>query len=197
MPQIPEYYFPLVYGGAGIVGLVSCFFGYRLFKLIVISVLAVAGAATLAWAGFEYGEQPVLWSAGGLVIGAILGGVLALFFYSLAVATMGALFVGTSLLPWIQSFDIWVQWSILGVACILAAYVATMVTNLMIQLASAMIGASLLVLSVLYFTTGETIHKAILEEDDWTLILEMDLTVAGAALGIGLIGFLLQRRAAK
>lgn len=197
MPEIPEYYFPLVYGGVGIVGLVSCFFGYRLFKLIVISVLAVAGAATLAWAGFEYGDQPVLWSAGGLVIGAILGGVLALFFYSLAVATMGALFAATSLMPWVQGFDVWMQWSILGVACVIAAFVATMVTNLMIQLASAMIGASLLVLSVLYFTTGQTIHQAIEQEDGWTLILEMDLTVAGAALGIGLLGFLVQRRAAK
>ncbi|NDV61535.1 TMEM198/TM7SF3 family protein [Puniceicoccales bacterium CK1056] len=197
MPQIPDYYLPLVYGGAGILGLISCFFGYRLFKLIVISILAVAGAATLAWAGFEYGEQPVLWSAGGLVIGAIVGGVLALFFYSLAVATMGALFAATSLMPWVQGFDIWMQWSILGVACILAAFIATMVTNLMIQLASAMLGASLLVLSVLYFTTGQTIHQAIQDGEDWTLILDMDLTVAGAALGIGLLGFLIQRRGAK
>jgi predicted metal-dependent HD superfamily phosphohydrolase len=80
---------------------------------------------------------------------------------------------------------------------VLAAFVATMVTNLMIQLASAMIGASLIVLSALYFTTGETIHKAILEDDDWTLILDMDLYVAAAALGLGLIGFLVQRRGAK
>lgn len=197
MPEIPDYYVPLLYGGGGLVGLISCFFGYRLFKLIIISVLAVAGAATLAWAGFEYGDQPVVWSAAGLVIGAVLGGVLALFFYNLAVATLGALFVGTSLLPWLQPYDVWVQWSVLGVACVIAAFVATMVTNLMIQLASAMLGASLLVLSVLYFTTGQTIHQAIEAEDGWTLILDMDLTVAAIALGLGLLGFLVQRRAAK
>ena len=197
MPDVPEYYLPLLYGGLGVIGLISCFFGYRLFKILVIALLAVAGAAALAWLGFEYGDQPLLWSIGGLVIGAILGGVLALFFYSLAVATVGALFAATALMPWVQPYALWIQWSVLGVACLIAAMVATMVTNLMIQLASAMLGALLLVHSFLFFTTGEAIHQVKEVEDGWSLVLDLDPYVAAVALGIGLLGFLVQRRSAK
>lgn len=197
MPQVPEYYEPLIYGGAGFLGLVSCFLGFRLFKAMVVALMALAGAAGLAWLGFHYGDQPVLWSLGGLVMGAILGGVLALFFYSLAVGTIAALFVATSLLPWVQSYELWLQWSVIGVACLVAALLATALTNLMIQLASAMLGAFLLVHSALFFTTGETVHRAAEGEDGWTLYLDLDLYVAGIALAIGLVGFLVQRRSTK
>ncbi|MFO7725958.1 MAG: DUF4203 domain-containing protein [Oceanipulchritudo sp.] len=197
MIESAELYIPLLYGGAGILGLVSCFYGFRLFKVILIAILAVAGAAGLAWAGFHYGEQPVIWSAGGLLLGAALGGILAIFFYSLSVATLGALFVATSLLPWVQPYELWVQWSILGVACLVAALLAVTVTNLMIQLASAMLGALMVVHSVLYFTSGRTIHEEIEGEEGWVHYFDLDLQVAGAALVLGLVGFLIQRRAAR
>lgn len=197
VPDFPEYYLMLMYGGAGLLGLISCFFGFKLFKILMIAIMAVSGAAALAWFGYHYGEEPVLWSAGGLLVGAILGGVLALFFYSLAVATLGALFVGTSLLPWVQPYEIWMQWSILGVACLAAALVAGMLTNLTIQLGSAMIGAMMIVHSVLYFTTGQTIHRAVEGESGWTLYLDLDMKTAAIAIGLGLLGFFVQRRSAK
>ncbi|MEX0330959.1 MAG: DUF4203 domain-containing protein [Puniceicoccaceae bacterium] len=194
---MPELYVPLLYGGAGVVGLVSCFFGYKLFKGLIVALMALSGAALLAWLGFNMGDEPVLWSAGGFLLGAILGGVLALFFYSLAVGTIAALFVATSLLPWVQPYEPVVQWSVIGVACLLAALVATALTNVMIQLASAMLGALLLVHSALFFVTGQTVHKAAEGEDGWILYLDLDLKVAGIALAIGLLGFLVQHRSAK
>lgn len=197
MPEVPELYVPLLYGGAGVVGLVSCFFGYKLFKGLIVALMALSGAALLAWLGFNMGDEPVLWSAGGFLLGAILGGVLALFFYSLAVGTIAALFVATSLLPWVQPYEPVVQWSVIGVACLLAALVATALTNVMIQLASAMLGALLLVHSALFFVTGQTVHKAAEGEDGWILYLDLDLKVAGIALAIGLLGFLVQHRSAK
>ena len=197
MPEIPDLYIPLLYAGAGFVGLVSCFFGYKLFKGLIIALMALAGAAALAWLGFHYGEEPVLWSAGGFILGSILGGILALFFYSLAVGTIAALFVATTLLPWVQPYEPWIQWSVIGVACLLAALLATGLTNLMIQLASAMLGALLLVHSALYFTTGKTIHTALESEEGWELYLDFDLRIAGIALALGLLGFLVQRKSAK
>lgn len=190
-------YVPLLYGGAGIVGLVSCFFGYKLFKGLVVALMALAGAALLAWLGFNIGDEPVLWSAGGFLLGAILGGVLALFFYSLAVGTIAALFVATSLMPWVQPYEPWLQWSVIGTACLVAALIATALTNIMIQLASAMLGALLLVHSALFFVTGQTVHRAAEGDDGWILYLDLDLKVAGVALAIGLLGFLVQHRAAK
>ena len=197
MPEVPELYIPLIYGAAGLVGLVSCFFGHKLFKGLIVALMAITGAATLAWLGFQIGDEPVLWSAGGFILGAILGGVLALFFYSIAVGTIAALFVATTLLPWVQPYEVWIQWSVIGVACLVAALVATGLTNLMIQLASAMLGALLLVHSALYFVTGQTIHKAAESDDGWILYLDLDLKVAGIALALGLLGFLVQRRASK
>lgn len=195
--QSSDLYIPLLYGGAGLLGLVSCFFGFKLFKLILVAIMAVAGAAALAYAGFHYGEEPVIWSAGGLFIGAILGAVLAFFFYSLSVATMGALFVATSLLPWVQPYEIWIQWTVLGVACALAAILAITLTNLMIQLASAMLGALMIVHSVLYFTTGETVHQTVEGEEGWALYLDLDMRVAAIAFALGLLGFFIQRRALR
>lgn len=192
--QSSDLYLPLLYGGAGLLGLISCFFGFRLFKIILVAIMAVAGAAALAYAGFHYGEEPVLWSAGGLLLGAVLGAVLAFFFYSLSVATIGALFVATSLLPWVQPYDVWIQWSVLAVTCGLAAILAITLTNLTIQLASAMLGALMMVHSFLYFTTGATVHQAVESEDGWMLVLDLDLRVAAVALALGLVGFFLQRR---
>ena len=123
--------------------------------------------------------------------------MLALFFYSLAVGTIAALFVATSLLPWVQPYEPWMQWSVIGVACFVAALVATALTNLMIQLASAMLGALLLVHSALFFATGQVVHKTAEGDNGWILYLDLDLTVAGIALALGLVGFLVQRRAAK
>lgn len=198
MPEVPDIYIPLLYGGAGFIGFVSCFFGYKLFKGLVVAVLAIAGAAGLAWLGFHYGEEPFIWSLGGLVLGALLGGILAMFFYSLAVGTIAALFVATSLLPWVQPYEPTVQWLIIGGAALIAALVATGLTNFMIQLASGMLGALLMIHSALYFTTGQTVHRAAEgEEGDWILYIDLDLKVAAIALVLGLVGFFVQRRAAK
>jgi len=201
MPELPAslegMYEPILYGLVGVLGLVSWFFGFRLFKIILVAIMAVAGAAGLAYLGFYWGEAPVLWSAGGLVLGAILGGVLAYFFYSLSVATLAALFVATTILPWLQPYGLGVQWGVLAVACTLAALVAVSLSNLTIQLGSAMIGALMLLHSGRYFLTGETVHHAIEEEGEWALYLDMDPLLAGAGIALGLIGFFLQRRAAN
>jgi hypothetical protein len=196
MPDVSDLYIPMLYCGAGFVGFVCCFFGYKLFKGMVIAIMALLGAGLLAWVGFNLGDQPVLWSLGGLIIGAILGGMLALFFYSLAVATVAALFVATTLLPWVQGYEPIVQWLVVGGACLVAAMLATGLTNLMIQLASAMLGAVLVVHAAMYFILGETIHRAVEAEGGWTLYFDLDLQTACIALAVGLLGFLVQRKSA-
>jgi hypothetical protein len=197
MPDVPDLYMPLLYGAAGFVGFVCCFFGYKLFKGLIVAIMALVGAVGLAYAGFHFGQEPVMWSLGGVILGALLGGMLALFFYSLAVGTLAALFVATSLLPWVQGFDLTVQVVAIGAACLVAALLATGLTNLMIQLASAMLGAVLLVHSALYFITGETIHQAVEQDGGWVLYLNLDLQTAGIGIGAGLLGFLIQRKMAK
>jgi len=194
MGQNPEYAQPLVYGIAALIGLLSCFAGYRLFKLILIGLLAVAGAAGLAWVGFAYGEQPLVWSLGGLVLGAVLGAILAVFSYTIAVGLVASLFVSLSMLPWLQDFAVMNQVYIIGVASMAAALIAIFLTTIMIQVATAMLGGVLIVHSALYFATGQTVHRIVEKDGSWSLDLNLDHRVAGAALVIGLIGFLVQSR---
>lgn len=197
MDQLDPIYEPALYGVAGLVGLVSCLMGYRLFKALVILILALAGAAGMAWLGYTYSEQPLIWSVGGLFLGLVLGAVLALFFYRLAVSVIAAFFAATALLPWVQDYSVTVQWIAVGGASLVAAMLANAVTNLMIQLASAMVGAFLLVHSILYFTAGRTLHRAVEAEDGWTLDIMLDPMTACLILGLGLVGFLVQRRRAQ
>lgn len=190
-------YEPLLYGGGLFLGILCAFFGYRLFKLMVIALLAVAGAGVLAYAGWEFGQQPVIWSIGGLLVGAIAGGILALFFYKIAVATVGAFFAATAVLPYVQGYALEMQWLAVALAGLVAGLLAIWLTTLMIQLGTAMLGAGLMVYGSRYFLTGETVHQLLENEEEWELELVLDPVVGSIVLGVGLLGFLWQRRGAK
>lgn len=197
MENWQEMYEPLLYGGGAVLGLLCALFGYRLFKLVLIALMAVAGAGALAYAGFAFGQQPVLWSIGGLLVGAIAGAVLALFFYKVAVATVGALFAATTVLPYVQGYGVELQWLAVGAAALVAGLLAIWLTTIMLQLGTAMLGSVLLVYGVRYFLYGETIHHVLEAEEEWELELMVDPVVGSIVLGIGLLGFLWQRRAEK
>jgi hypothetical protein len=51
--------------------------------------------------------------------------------------------------------------------------------------------------SGLYFITGQPVHRSVEGENGWMLYLDLDLYTAGVALVLGLLGFFIQRRAAK
>jgi hypothetical protein len=192
--NLEEIYPPLMYAGAGLVGLLSCFLGHKLFKMLVVAVMAVAGAASLAYLGYHYGDEPVLWSIGGLAVGTVLGAVLALFFYKFAVAVIGSFFAVTTVLPWVTTYELWLQWSILGVVGILSALIALAVTTFMIKLATAMLGGFLLAYGIRFFVTGEAVHEVVEASGEWILILDFDPVWSGSALAVGIFGFLLQSR---
>jgi len=197
MEFLKEFSLPLIYGGAGVAGVACCFFGFRIFKLMVVLLLAATGAVMLGWFGLEYGSDPIIWSGAGLLLGAILGLVLAMLFYTLAVSTLGALLVATLLLPWLQPYALVTQWAVLGVACLLAALAANIVANFTIRLATSMLGAVLVVHSVAFFTHGTTIFHQAESEGDWRVILQLDTRMAAVALLLGLLGLLVQMRNAK
>ncbi len=194
MEVLDEFSLPIIYGGAGLAGLACCFFGFRIFRLMVVLLLGATGALTLAWFGLEYGSDPIIWSVAGLLLGAVLGLVLAMLFYTVAVSTLGALLAATLLLPWLQAYSLPTQWAVLGVACLVAALAANIVANFTIRVATAMLGAVLVVHSVAYFTQGTTVFHQAEAEGDWRVMLNLDTRMAAVALVLGVLGLLVQLR---
>ena len=192
-----SFYVPLVYGLMVVIGLVGCFFGFKLFRLMLVVLVALAIAVLGGWIGFTFTQEPLLWAAVGLAVGAVAGAVLAFFFYSVGVGVLGALFVCTTLLTYLHGLGIVLQVAILLVCGLVAAYVAVSVTNLAIQLVTAMLGAFMAVQGVLFFLQGRVDKEWINDSGSWELAMNFDPMAGLAALVLGAVGFFFQRRSAS
>lgn len=149
--------------GVGIlVGLVQCFWGYRLFR-IVIGIVGFAIGAVLGWAlGLSFiGEQ---WGA---ILGAILGGVIgaallsALYF--LGVFVMGGLLgamLGASVMGVLGLDQIPLVLLILG---IIGGIIALIFQRAMIILATAFSGSWSVVTGIAYFLGGGYVWSSLPE----------------------------------
>jgi hypothetical protein len=191
-----SFYVPLIYGLMVFIGLIGCFFGFKLFRLMLVIVMAFSCGVLGGWLGFSLSMEPLIWSAVGLALGAVIGGVLAFFFYSVGVGILGALFVCASLMPYLQTLDPLLQAAVLLVCGLVAAYAAVSVTNLAIQLVTAMLGAFLAVQGVLFFLQGRVSESWIPGTTTWELDLIFTPLAGLAALVLGAVGFFFQRRAA-
>lgn len=190
------FYVPFVYGLMILVGLLGCFFGFKMFRLMMVAIMALALAVAGGWIGFSFSTEPLLWAAVGLVAGAVVGGLLAMFFYSVGVGILGALFVCTSLMPYIQGLGPLLQVAILLVCGLVAAYAAVSVTSLAIQLVTAMLGAFIAVQGVLFFMQGRIDSEWINESGGWAFAMNFDPLAGLAALVLGAVGFFFQHRSA-
>lgn len=191
-----SFYVPFVYGLMVLVGLVGCFFGFKLFRLMLVAIVALTMAVLGGWIGFTMSSEPLLWAAVGLVVGALVGGLLALFFYSVGVGILGALFVCTSLMPYIQGLGPLLQVAILLVCGLVAAYAAVSVTSLAIQLVTAMLGAFIAVQGGLFFLQGRVNSDWINESGTWAFAFNFNPMAGLAALVLGAVGFFFQHRSA-
>lgn len=183
-----------------VVGLVSCFAGFRVFKLLLTFFMLLAGGAGIGYLGFRLGNDPLAWSIGGAVLGAIVGGLLAHSFFNLAVGIAGAAGLAWFLLPMVQNQEVIVQVLIIGAAAAIAALAAVWITNLGIQLISGLLGGLLIVHGANFFITGQAMQTATRGEDgelNYFVYLDLDPLYAGIALALGLVGFLIQRTRMK
>lgn len=191
-------YGPIFHGVVIAIGLVSCFAGFRVFKLLITVIVMLAVGAGAGYLGFHYGSDPLVWSIGGAVVGAIVGGLLAYSFFSLAVGVAAALGIATSALPWLQQYPVAVQIVAIAASAAIAALLAVWLVNLTVQLATGLVGGILLVQGINFFITGEAIPQV---EDaaieGYYIHLDMNPTLAAIALGVGLLGFIVQRSSAK
>lgn len=193
LETLGDVYMPLLYGVAALVGLVSCFYGYRLFKMFLVLVFAIAFAGLLAGIGYEMGGEQLIWTVSGFFVGAILGALLAMFFYAVAVAIAGALLVASLVGPWVQDMDWIYQALIVGGGCFIGALLAIKITTLTLQAISAFIGAFLLVYSVRFFVLAEPFLQRSAESNE--MVVGFSSTWSIGAFVLGALGMFVQWRA--
>jgi hypothetical protein len=122
-------------------GLLNCFFGYRIFRIM----LGVYGFILGAVAGFSLvnsvAPDETLWLLLGALIGGLLGAALMVVFYFIGVFLVGAL-AGALLADTIGlAFGVDLPWLVLIIAAVAAGVMALFFQRYAIILATALSGA--------------------------------------------------------
>ena len=143
-----------------VIGLLNCFFGYRLFKIILGIWGFIAGA--ILGAGIATTLSGELWVAilAGLV-GGILGAVLFVLLYFVGIFLLGAglgFLLGVAIA---STFNLGgpTQWIIAGVLAIVGGIVAVIVQKFMIILSTAFGGAAMTVGGIYTLAGGQLIRS--------------------------------------
>jgi hypothetical protein len=143
-----------------LVGTIQCFFGYRIFKVILGLTGFLMGGALAASVGYALSQAVVVAILAGLV-GGVIGASLMIVLYYIGIFLMGAFFgglIGTAVFMAIQNHPEPVAWLIFAVIstilAIIAGVLALIFQKLMIIIATAFAGAWGVVTGIAYFTTG-------------------------------------------
>lgn len=196
VPIDPELY-PWVSAAAIAWGLVDCFFGYRLFKLIITlwgvflgMIFGIAAAHSLG-----------LGAAGkiaGLVAGGLVGGGLAFLLFLAAVFVAGFLFGATLGLLLLAHFNHMVALLTSCVLGVIGGILAVKLQRVVLILATALLGSFRAFLALMYFTQRtDWIHyffkqpdqlPALIENNAWLLPSVLVLAAVGAIAQFGLPG---------
>lgn len=182
----------IVYGLIIISGLIDCFFGYRVFRLVLAVLLGLIGAGWGAYLGNHFGSDS--WTAilVGLLIGGILGVVLSMFFFRASVAVSGAMFGYAMISPWVASFAPWIQLLILIAGCGLCGLISIFAVNFAIMLATAFSGAFRVVYGGWYLVGGPAILVLRSDAEAGWHILGAQLEPFVAMVVLGAVGFFFQ-----
>lgn len=140
-----------------ITGLVDCFFGYRAFKYALAILLGLVGAGVGAYFAYDLAAQSWTYSLIGLLLGGVLGAVLAIFFFQTAVVIFGAFFGYAMLAPLVGDLEPWAQLLILVVGCGACGFVAIGVARVAIMAATATTGAFRIIYGGWYLVGGPPI----------------------------------------
>jgi hypothetical protein len=138
-------------------GLLACFAGYRLFRVVLGIFGAIFGALI---ATTFVGSEQTLWLAGAVVAGALAGALILIFAYFAGVALIGAGFGAmTAHLLWTtlgREPGIWV----VIILSILGALVALWLERYVIIVATAFAGAQMAIIGGVALLTERTATEA-------------------------------------
>lgn len=178
-------------------GLLDCFLGYRVFKVMVTVWGAVLGAYVGQVAAAALGLQ-LAGQIGGLLVGALLGGGLAFMLYLASVFVAGVFFGLTLGMLLFAHFDpslALIAGCGLGLA---SGFIALKLQKILLILATALLGSFRALLALMFFThrvdwmyylvqqPGQI--PVLVENNAWLLPATLTLAAVGAWAQFGLGG---------
>lgn len=134
------------------IGALSCFFGYRIFKIILAIWGFILGAIGGALLGAIFGMGQTVYMVLGGLLGGIIGAVLLVVVYFIGIFILGAL--AGFLLAYIlgMSFNLPTHPAILLVTSVLGGILAIIFQKFMIIFSTALAGAWSMVLGIFILT---------------------------------------------
>ena len=182
-----------VIAAAILVGLMNCFFGYRLFRLFFACLGFLLGAAGGGYLGYMHGE--LAWILVGGVVGGILGAMVLFTIYLAGVFVAGGLAAAFLVGVVLTGAGITMPAAVLIVPLVLGGFAALVVHKLVIIVASSFGGA----LGVLYgvaMLTGNAIDPTALlwQTSEAESIIRQSPGMWGGWAALGLGGVLIQYR---
>ncbi len=152
VPFEPELY-PWISLAAIAWGLLDCFFGYRVFKVTVALVGALAGGLLAQAAVLALGFDSTVELAA-LFVGALGGAALAFLLYLAAVFVAGFGFGATLAVLLLAHFNHMVALLVAIVTGVIGGVAAVKLQKVLIVLATALLGSFRALVAVTYFTAG-------------------------------------------
>lgn len=144
LEDVPPEQFMLVVAAMAGVGVVYCFFGYRLIKLVLgLTGFLLAGSAAAVIVGFlSYGNLIGMGVA--LCIGGLCGAMALFFLYRTGIFCLGMLGAAVAAYSVLQGREEpWILWAVAGIGLV-GGLLAILVERPVMKLATAAIGAMLM-----------------------------------------------------
>jgi hypothetical protein len=180
-----------VFMGVSIVaGLVSCFYGYRFFKLMICITGALVGAGLCGALGYHLDGQ--IAATIGAIIGAIIGGVLLLVLYFISVFLLGMALAGGAAYAAMMSQGSEPNIPLILIAAIIGGAVALAIQKFIMILFTAFAGAASAVAGIYHFVGSEEPFYTATDPEKFKALLGEQYLLAGAMIALGLIGAIVQ-----
>ncbi len=151
--ELPQDTLNGIIGLSMLFGVVQCFFGYRIFKIILGLMGFLIGGVLAAAMGFAFTGQEIIALLSGLV-GGIIGAALMLVLYFVGIFLLGAFLggvLGTVLFAVAESYPVP---AVLLILAVVTGVIALIFQKFMIIVATGFGGAWSVVTGIAYFTTG-------------------------------------------
>lgn len=145
--------FNLIIGFSIITGVIQCFFGYRLFKIILALTGFLVGGALGASIGFAISQETAVALLAGIV-GGFIGAALLVALYYVGVFLIGVFLGGILGMVLYAMVNSEPQPAVVLILAIIAGVVALIFQRVMIILSTGFGGSWSIVTGIAYFTTG-------------------------------------------